>query len=324
MPEFNGTLPWAAANVETLRKVHYAINLDMVGQSPDAIGEPFRVSRIPNARPTYLSACFEPILSRIGEDERALSSQGSRHPLHWILDTPSGGSDHLVFQATPHCLPATMFHHNDPYWHTDLDTIDKVDPTRLKHVGLLTSILAALPTWAANDAMLLGEWLLAFSSRELARASGLTRRIEPERGRRLLTTALMIETARAAALQRLVGSTAWAAESYVGVLGSIEQGLAKSLPWSEAAVARVPRRALDGPVRFAIVDRFTEEEKTFFDEKLSANHRAVVESLLNLCDGTHDIREIALRLTLDFDRSFSVADTERSVELLTKAGYLVV
>jgi hypothetical protein len=323
VPEFNGTLPWAAANAETLRNVQFAINLDMVGQSPEVLGEPLRVFRAPNARPAYLNACFEPILSRIAKDETALSSQGSRHPFHWILDAPSGGSDHLVFQAAPHGLPAVMLGHDDPYWHTDLDTIDKVDPTRLKHVGLLTAALAALPTWAADEALLLGEWLLAFSSRELTRASGLTRQIEPEWGRRLVATALAIEKARAAALQRLVGTAAWDAESHFGVLGSIEQALVGSLPWSEAAVALVPRRALDGPVRFTIVDRFTEEEKAFFDEKLSANHRAVVESLVNLCDGTLDIREIALCLTLDFDRPFSVADTERSVELLAKAGYLV-
>ncbi len=325
VPEFNGTLPWAAANAAKLRDVHFAINLDMVGQSPEVLGEPLRVFRVSNARPTYLNACFEPILSRIAEDETALSSQGSRHPLHWILDTPSGGSDHLVFQATPYGLPAVMLGHDDPYWHTDLDTIDKVDPTRLKHVGLLTAALATLPTWAADDAMLLGEWLLAFSSRELTRASSLARQLEPERGRRLLATALTIETARAAALRKLVGeNAAWDAESHVGVLDSIEKALASPLPWSEVAAAPLPRRALDGPVRFAIVDDFTEEEKAFFDEKLSANHRAVVESLVNLCDGTRDTCEIALRLTLDFGRPFSLADTERAAELLAKAGYLVV
>ena len=324
VPEFNGTLPWAEANAERLRNVRFAINLDMVGQSPDVLGEPLRVFRTPNARPTCLNACFEPILSRIADDEKALSSQGSRRPLHWILDAPSGGSDHLVFQATPHGLPAVMLGHDDPYWHTDLDTIDKVDPTRLKHVGLLTATLATLPTWAADEALLLGEWLLAFSSRELARAAALTRQIEPAHGRRLLATALAIEKARAGALRELAVDTVWDAESHVKALDSIEKALAGSLPWSKVTVALLPRRALDGPVRFAIVDGFTEEERTFFDEKLSANHRAVVESLVNLCDGTHDAREIALRLTLDFGRPFSVADTEQSVELLAKAGYLVV
>lgn len=325
VPEFNGTIPWAAANVGKLRGVRFVINLDMVGQSPELLGEPLRVFRVPNARPTYLNACVEPILSRIAEDDAALSSQGSRRPLHWVLDAPSGGSDHLVFQAAPHELPSVMFGHDDPYWHTDLDTIDKVDSTRLKHVGLLTAVLAALPMWAADEAPLLGEWLLAYSSRELTRAAALTRQIEPERGRQLLATALAIEKARATALQNLVGNVAWDAEGHTGALDSIEKALADSLPWGEEAGAALrPRRAIDGPVRFAIVDGFTEEERAFFEDKLSASHRAVVESLVNLCDGTRDVREIALRVTLDFGAPFSVGDAERSIELLAKAGYLAI
>jgi hypothetical protein len=322
VPEFNGTLPWAAANAERLRNVRFAINLDMVGQSPEVLGEPLRVFRAPNARPTYLNACFEPILARIAEDEAALSPQGSRRPLHWILDTPSGGSDHLVFQAAPHGLPAVMLGHDDPYWHTDLDTTDKVDPTRLKHVGLLTATLATLPTWAADEASLLGEWLLAFSALELTRAGALARQIEPERGCALLATALAIEKARAEALSKLVGGAKWDVERHVEVVRSIEALLAGDETEGAAGGAARPRRALDGPVRFAIAEEFTVEESAFFEEKLSANHRAVVESLVNLCDGTRDIGDVSLCLTLDFGRPFSVADTECSIRLLTKAGYL--
>ena len=149
VPEFNGAIPWAAANVERLRDVRFVVNLDMIGQSPEILGEPLRVFRAPNARPSYLNACCAPILRRIADDRGTLSVQGSRRPLHWIVDRPSGGSDHLVFQATPHALPAVMLGHDDPYWHTDQDTIEKVDPTRLKRVGLLTALLATLPTWGA-------------------------------------------------------------------------------------------------------------------------------------------------------------------------------
>ena len=322
VPEFNGSIPWAAANVAKLEAVHFAINLDMVGQSPEVLGEPFRVFRIPNARPSYINAWFEPILSRIAEDEAALSSQGSRRPLHWILDAPSGGSDHLVFQATPHALPAVMFGHSDPFWHTDLDTIDKVDPTRLKHVGLLTAALASFPTWATNETRLLSEWLLAFSSRELTRASCLAREVEPENARPLLAAALAVEKRRARVLEELLGNGSWDAEQHIGMLESIERSLADLPSRREALAGPQPRRVLDGPVRFAIVDDFTEEERAFFDEKLSTSHRAVVESLLNLCDGTRDVQEIALDLTLDFGRPFSVEETKRAVELLVKAGYL--
>ena len=324
VPEFNGTIPWAAASVEKLRNVRFVLNLDMVGQSPEAIGEPFRVSRIPNARPTYLDACFEPILTKIAEDEAAFSSQGTLRPLHWTLAPPCGGSDHLVFQATPHALPATMLHHDDPYWHTSMDTADKVDPTRLKQVGVLTAALAALPTWAADEAGLLGAWLLAFSSRELARAGSLTRRIEPEHESRLVATARSIEKARGEALRDLVGSSSWNLDRHVAALDSIAAVFADGSPDVEASEATGPRRVLDGPVRFAIVDGFSDAERSFFEEKLSANHRAVVESLVNLCDGRRTIEEIATHLALDFGRPFSVADVERSVELLAKSGYLAV
>ncbi len=323
VPEFNGTIPWAAANVEELRNVRFVINLDMVGQSPEAIGEPLRVFRAPNARPSPLNACVEPILSKIAEDEATLSSHGSRRPLHWILDAPSGGSDHLVFQATPHGLPAVMVGHSDPYWHTSMDTVDKVDPTRLKQVGVLTAALAVLPTWAADEARLLGAWLLAFSSRELARADTLTQN-ESKRGDRLLGAALAIEKARGEALRDLVGSASWNLDRHVAALDSVAAVFADGSPDVEATEATGPRRVLDGPVRFAIVDGFSDQERSFFEEKLSSNHRAVVESLVNLCDGRRTIEELATHLMLDFGRPFSVADTERSVELLVKSGYLAV
>ena len=71
-----------------------------------------------------------------------------------------------------------------------------------------------------------------------------------------------------------------------------------------------------------MTDRFDEEEKAFFKEKLSANHRALIESLLNLCDGNHTVDDIALRLSLDLGRVLPVGDVVRGVGLLEKAGYL--
>jgi len=324
VPEFNGAVPWAAANVERLRDVRLVVNLDMVGESPELLGEPLRVFRVPNARPTFLNACVEPILSRIAGDPITLSPQGSRRPLHWILDGPSGGSDHLVFQAAPHALPAVMFGHDDPFWHTDLDTFDKVDPTRLKHVGLLTALVAALPTWGPTEAARIGGWLLPFSARELARAAAFAQRTEPTRGRAFLAAALAIETARADSMRAVVGDNAWDAQRHVELLASIERTLSEPFPAAESPGGPAPRRALDGPVRYEIVDELTEKERAFFDDKFSAGHRAAVESLVNLCDGSRTIDEIAVHLTLDFDQRFSLADVERAVKLLAKVGYLAV
>jgi hypothetical protein len=171
MPEFYGSLPWAAAHAAELRSVEVALNLDMVGASPDRIGEPLRIFRAANHTPHIVNALVEPLLSRIAASRATESPRGSSRPLHGLLDRPSGGSDHLVFAASPHRLPALMLGHDDPYWHTDFDTVDKLDPTRLKQAAILAGALAALAGASSDEAERVGGWLLAYSVRELTRAA---------------------------------------------------------------------------------------------------------------------------------------------------------
>ena len=65
-----------------------------------------------------------------------------------------------------------------------------------------------------------------------------------------------------------------------------------------------------------------EEELAFFKETLSAHHRALAEGLLGLCDGQRSAEEIALMLSLDFDRIVPVEDVVRGIELFERVGYL--
>jgi len=322
VPEFNGTIPWAAAHAEELRDVRFVVNLDMVGQSPDLLGEPLRVFRVPNSSPGYLNACFEPILSCIARDETAFSSQGSRRPLHWSVDPPSGGSDHLVFQAAPHGIPSAMLGHDDPLWHTNLDTIDRVDATRLAHVGVLTAMLAALPSWSVGEAPLLAEWLLAFSGQELCRAAALARQVEADSRQALLATALTIEKERAKVLGSLVGEDTWCARDHHTALDGIGRALGMSPSAASAPESPKPYRALDGPIHHGIVKQLTQEEKQFLDETLSEGHRAAIEALLNLCDGTRTAAEIALHMTLDFGPQFTKETVEKGLELIARCGYI--
>ena len=327
VPEFYGTLPWSAAHVEELKRGRFVLNLDMVGQSPDAIGNPLRISRVPNAIPSYLNACIAPIATRVAA-LGAVEPGGSRRPLHWRFEVPCGGSDHLVFAASPHRLPAVMIHHDDPFWHTSLDTTDKVDPSRLKQVGILSAALALLPRLVEDDLRLVQEWLLAYGVDALARASGLARRLGGRRGAKLLEIALRIENERLEDLERALPSgsagggdrsRATLRAAYEQAVGFLENGAVGAE--SGAAEAR-PKRVVDGPLVYAVTERFDDEEKAFFKEKLSADHRALVENLLGLCDGARSVEEIALQLSLDFDRIVDADDVARGVELLAKAGYV--
>ena len=322
VPEFNGTIPWAAANQELLGRTRFSLNLDMVGQSPEIIGEPLRVFRTPNARGSFIDSCFEPILARIAASPASPSPQGSRRPLHYVVDLPSGGSDHLVFNASPFDLPSPMLGHDDPYWHTDLDTLDKVDPTRLKQVGILTSLVAALPTWAEQERELLREWLLSFGATELARSSRLARALPGDAGAQLMEIAHRIEERRWESLTSIV-NLGDRADAHREALGAL---LASFLPGTEAPRGvpngAKPRCVADGPVSFTVFEDFSDEERAFIEEKVAGNHGAAVHSLVGLCDGTRTIDEIALQMTLDFDKPFAVQDTRRALELLERTGYV--
>lgn len=327
VPEFNGAIPWAAANAGNLKNVLFSINLDMVGQSPELIGEPLRVFRVPNSHPVFLNTCFEPLLTAIASDQRFLAAQGSRRVLHWILDAPSGGSDHLVFQAPPVGVPSVMLGHDDPYWHTDLDTIEKVDPTRLKHVGTLAAVLSLLPTWGADESEALAEWLLRFSHRELTLASKLARSADGAMKRLLLDTALTIETSRAGSLAKFLGMAGWDSTQHLDALQAAYQALARNLEKSEASDeatpdAGKPMRILDGPVRYSIMQELSKDDREFLEDKLFSHHGAPPQVLVNLADGTRTIAEIAAHMSLDFQRVFDVDDIARTVELLMQVGYL--
>ena len=327
VPEFNGAIPWAAAHAEDLRNVLFSLNLDMVGQSPELIGEPLRIFRVPNSHPMMLNSCFEPLLETLAEDSRYFASQGSRRILHWIFDVPSGGSDHLVFQAPPVDVPSAMLGHDDAYWHTDMDTLDKVDPTRLKFVGTLTAILATLPTWAPQESELLGEWLHAFSHTALARASQLARVAESCMRQLLLDTALRIETARAESLRSLLGEENWQIGPHLTALQEGHRALSSA--WEEPCdfddalpVSPKPKRDLQGPVSHSLIQNLPKEDRDFLDEKLSSHHGAPLQLFANLADGTRTIPEITAQLSLDFHKAFGVDDIERAVTLLKKAGYI--
>jgi hypothetical protein len=320
MPEFYGSLPWSVERAETLTKTLFTINLDMVGQSPELIGNPLLAFRIPNNIPTFLNAMIEPVVRAVAECPGTLSAQGSQRRLHWVFDLPSGGSDHLVFAAAPHGIPSLMFGHDDPYWHTDLDTLEKVDPTRLKQVAAISGLLVGLPSVAEIEAKRIAEWTLAYSVRALTEASQIAQGAEAVDAGHLLDVALRVERERVRSLSSILPDSG-ALDEQIALLASVRSHLAPPARPSSAA-ADCPMRQMDGPLVYAFTEQLSEEESGFFSERLSANHRAMIESLLALCDGEHTAEEIALQLSLDVQREVPVEDVTRGIAILRKVGYV--
>jgi len=220
-----------------------------------------------------------------------------------------------------------MFGHDDPYWHTDLDTIEKVDPTRLKCVGVLTTLLSLLPTWGRNESQALGEWLMSFSQRALTEASALARSADAAMKQLLLDTALTIEESRAASLTDFLGEGRWSGAAHLKSLQATYQVLAQALDkGSEAGETEMytakPLRILDGPVRYSGIQELSKEDRDFLEEKLFSHHGAPPQVLANLADGTRTVLEIAVHMSLDFQFLFAMDDVARAVSLLEHVGYL--
>ncbi len=342
VPEFSGSIAWSVDHPEELGRTLGVVNLDMVGESPESIGEPLRIYRAPNSIPTFLNACIEPIMRKIAQRSRDLSPlmvkgsqhrstvlpQGSTRPLHWVLDLPAAGSDHLAFMAAPYRIPAFMIAHEDPFWHTSMDTVDRVDPARLGHVGCLAAVLALLPTIVRDEPEPFVRWTMQYAVQELASVDDVAVSDGETLGRSVYQTALCLATQRLDHLRAFLNRHSvapeinWAAmsdvlRSYHGVLlESAVHSVAGSM--SQAT----PRKLIDGPLSSYFMEGLSEEDVAFLEERLSADGRPMTEFLLQLCDGCHNLGEISALLSLDLGRLTPEDDVLRALRLLAVAGYV--
>jgi hypothetical protein len=326
VPEFFGTLFWAKANREQIARVLYCLNLDMVGQSPERIGSPFCVSRIPGSVAGFVNAWFEPLLRRIGHDERTVSPHGTRRAMHWQLTSPSGGSDHLVFNDRPFQRPAVMFGHPDPFWHTDGDLTDLVDPTELKRVGILTAAMCALPGLAEKECDRLRAWLLRYSTGELARAAEIAHHSSARFPQMLQEVALTVERRRATdfAAFAVESTLDWDAGRHESVLSAAHRGLQVTAGADDRNVSGggSPSAVAEGPLPRTFREALSREDRTFLDAQFAGNHGMMLEEIVNLSDGTRSTAEIAAHLALDFETWLDPDIMERALGLLADGGIL--
>lgn len=129
MPEFSGTYAWQAQH-----RAHTvaAINLDMVGERQDECGSTFLLEGAPH----FLGSFADELVARIRHAAqdwvRDFSGEG-HYSLMRMAEVPySGGSDHALWLDPAFGVPCPMLiQWPDRYYHTDLDTPDRVDPASL-------------------------------------------------------------------------------------------------------------------------------------------------------------------------------------------------
>lgn len=153
VPEHFGTVAWLTKHPEVSARAIAAFNLDMVGEDLFQTNSRLNISRTPDSLPSFLN---DLVVSVAGQVEAAnlVSPNGSRHLFHWRMTPYSAGSDHDMFNDGNVRVPAVQLGHW-PDWthHTNEDSVDKVDSTTLRRVGVLAAASAVFLA-TADDAVL--------------------------------------------------------------------------------------------------------------------------------------------------------------------------
>ena len=173
VPEYTGTLALFSLKPECVNNIIYAINLDMVGEAQDKTGSTFIVFRTPMSRISLLNAVVEYVTEKIVGKLKTFGGTGKLPVIRYTFEQFSPGSDHDIFNIMG--ISSVMINQwPDKFYHTDMDTPDKVDPEMLKIAGTISLstlyVIAAKPFY---DSILdiTYHWVLEYYHRMLREAA---------------------------------------------------------------------------------------------------------------------------------------------------------
>jgi aminopeptidase YwaD len=273
VPEMLGFAAYLAHHEDSIPRMIAALNLDMVGENQELCGSTTTIEQTP--------ACFanfaDDLIVRLLEE--ASSGAGVRHATAPF----SGGSDHCLLVDPSVGVPCpSITEWPDRFYHTSMDTLDKVDPCQLARVGVVAATYACFLAHAgAEEVPWLAEEVL---SRHKSRVLALTRDAlvratdadqHADDAARLGRQVRFLEERAVRALSSLrrladVDLSPWQLEARHFAERELHRmdSLLPDFPappstgeWEEQAASIVPRRLCPGPVDLKnFVNRMNEDE----------------------------------------------------------------
>ena len=166
LDEIRGSEQWIKDHADQMKGVVAMLSLDMTGEDTAKTGGTFLIEKQPDPsaiweRPSdphseWGAGKIDPATLRgsfLNDLHLAVALRRARDT-GWVVRTNpyEGGSDHTVFMRAG--VPSLLnWHFTDRYYHTNLDTIDKVSPGEMQHVGILVGTTAMfLASAGAGDA----------------------------------------------------------------------------------------------------------------------------------------------------------------------------
>lgn len=257
MPELTGTYAWIGSDPARATRTVAALNLDMVGESQADCGSTLLLEHPPH----FAGSFAEELLARIrhaAQDWITSFSGPGHYSMTRMAEVPySGGSDHAVWLDPEIGVPCPMLiQWPDRYYHSSLDTVERVDPGSLALAGRAAVAYAAFVATAGERE---ATWLLGLVGRGARRRMlaamerpAPRRAVEAEkiRGWTALASVGRLAMGEGDAVSRaLAERVALAAEELEGFYDSeLEPALPPSGMRRDHASARVPVRAHGAPL----------------------------------------------------------------------------
>ncbi|MFQ6014482.1 MAG: DUF4910 domain-containing protein [Anaerolineae bacterium] len=143
VPEIYGTIAHFTSHAEQANKVVAAINLDMVGADPELTKAYCHMINTPWSCPTFLNDLGQYLLGIVAAEGKL--HQGTARIQNWLY-APSpfvGGSDHYILTDGSFRVSTVFFFcWPDRFYHTNLDTVDKLSPEQMARIGSIAGTMA--------------------------------------------------------------------------------------------------------------------------------------------------------------------------------------
>ncbi len=146
VPETFGSVCYLHGHEDLPTRLVAGINLDMVGQNQELCKSTLNLDRTPDSLPSYLNDLVFGFMQESVRQFDVPSPFGSSSTFRYATGAFSGGSDHAEFTDSTIGVPCVMLlQWPDLFYHTSMDTLDKVSETSLKRVGwIATNVMLTL------------------------------------------------------------------------------------------------------------------------------------------------------------------------------------
>jgi hypothetical protein len=143
VPETMGTVAYLSYHEDMFTRFVAGINLDMVGQNQELCKSTLNLDRTPDSLPSYLNDYVFSLMEQSIKEFDKVTGFGSSSTFRYNTTAFSGGSDHAEFTNSTIGVPCVMLlQWPDLFYHTSMDTIDKVSEDSLKRIGWITTVAA--------------------------------------------------------------------------------------------------------------------------------------------------------------------------------------